>query len=55
MSNIIRFLRKSKNIYTLIALLLVLCMVEFSSCKSTKKMGCPSQGEYKQYFKERRR
>jgi hypothetical protein len=45
---------RMKKFYALIALLLVVCMCGLSSCKSTKKMGCPSYGENKQYYKEKR-
>jgi len=55
MSNIIARLRNSKILYTIISVLLIFCLVGLSSCKSQKKMGCPSYGEYKQYFKEKRR
>ena len=44
---------KKKRFYAFIALLLVVCMCGFASCKSSKKMGCPSYGENKQYYKEK--
>ena len=45
---------KTKGFYAFIALLLVVGICGLSSCKSTKKMGCPSYGENKQYYKEKR-
>ena len=45
---------KNRRIYGYIALLLVVCLCGFASCRSSKKVGCPSYGEHKQYFRERR-